>query len=78
MNVFEIVMPGTWLEGISDVDERRNIESLHRLLVACVEDAAVSLAFFESSLTQFSDYESRSAIRDQDRERERVVRERLE
>lgn len=50
MHVFELLQPGTWLQGFYEAHEVRcDVESLLRLLVGSVEDAAIALSLFEQS-----------------------------
>jgi len=78
--VFELVQPGVWLEGYEDdAESRSDIESLIRLLVQCVGDAAIALNMFEAESNLGRDSsERRMAEWEADRERERAIRESLE
>jgi hypothetical protein len=79
MYIFEISKPGTWLEGIPDDQERWETESLIRLLINCIEDAAVSLASFEECMSNSSgDFERLMEQREADSERMRSISARLE
>lgn len=77
MYVFEISKPGTWLTGIPDHD-RGETEALVRLLITCIEDAAVSLALFEDCLSDGDDFQKLLIQREADFERERTIASRLE
>jgi hypothetical protein len=79
MHIFEITKPGTWLEGIPDNQERRETESLVRLLITCLEDAAVSLASFENCVSGGAEeLERRMKQRQDDQDREGSISARLE
>ena len=49
INVFELVKPGVWLEGIDDEAVKRDVGCLVDLLVSTLTDAATSLIMFDES-----------------------------
>ena len=77
MHVFELTQLGNWLEGIADVDESRELEALLRLLVSCIDDAAISLALFEAAHS--APFEHRDQAQwETERQQEAHIRSRLE
>lgn len=77
MYVFELVQPGAWLQGFDDTRSRSDVESLLRLLTGCVEDAAIALTMFEQSHGERMPSAGLITSWEADRERERVIEERL-
>lgn len=78
MCVFELVQPGSWLQGVDD-QLRSDVESLLQLLVTSLDDAAVTLIMFEQS--RAADHMSggeRLASWEAERERERAIESALE
>lgn len=78
MHVYELTVPGTWLTGLAE-DDRRDAESLLRLMTSSIEDAALALTLFDSTKALgATDGDATMAQWEQERSEEAAVRRELE
>jgi len=78
MYVFELLQPGVWLDGLEDDQLRHDASGLLDLLTQCVQDAAITISWFEESQASMATARPTPAQWQLDREREREIEQQLE